>query len=41
MINFNDIIKENTREHNASWWLVPDHPYRILIIGDLGSGKKN
>ena len=41
MINFNDITKENTREHNTSWSLVPDHPYRILIIGGLGSGKKN
>ena len=21
------------------WPFIPDHPYRILIIGDSGSGK--
>ena len=29
MINFDDVTKENIREHNPNW----DHPYRILIIG--------
>ena len=29
MINFNDITKENIKEHNPNW----DQPYRILIIG--------
>ena len=23
------------------WQLIPDHPYKILIIGDFGSGKTN
>ena len=25
--------------HNPNWLCIPDHPYKILIIGDLGSGK--
>ena len=24
-----------------NWPYIPDHPYRILIIGGLGSGKTN
>ena len=28
-------------EHNLKWSYIPDHPYRILIIGDSGSGKTN
>ena len=27
--------------HNSNWPYIPDHPYRILIIGGLGSGKTN
>ena len=27
--------------HNLNWPYVPDHPYRILIIGGSGSGKTN
>ena len=26
---------------NPNWCYIPDHPYRILIIGDSGSGKTN
>ena len=26
---------------NANWPCIPDHPCRILIIGDLGSDKTN
>ena len=33
MINFYKVIKENIREHNPNWPQIPDHPYRILIIG--------
>ena len=29
MINFNDLAKENIKDHNRSWPQVPDHPYRI------------
>ena len=27
--------------YNLKWLYIPDHPYRILIIGDSGSGKTN
>ena len=38
MINFNG-IKENIKKRNPNWPQIPDHPYRILIIGDSGSWK--
>ena len=41
MINFDNIINENNEEHNEKWPYIPDHPYRILIIGGSGSGKTN
>ena len=41
MINFDHIIKVKTKEHNPNWPEVPDHPYRILIIGGSESGKTN
>ena len=28
-------------KHNPNWPYIPDHPYRILIIGGLRSGKTN
>ena len=39
MINFDDVIKEKTKEHNPNWPEIPYHPYKILIIGGSGSGK--
>ena len=41
MINFDDVIKEETKEPNPNWPEVPDHPYRILVILGYGSGKTN
>ena len=41
MINFDDIVNENKTKHNKNWPYIPDHPYRILIIGSSGSGKTN
>ena len=41
MINFDDVVKENIKENNPNWPQIPDHPYRILIIGGSGSGKTN
>ena len=41
MINFYDVVKENTKEHNPNWSQISYHPYRILIIGGSGSGKTN
>ena len=39
MINFDEYTNENKIEHNSKWPYIPDHPYRILIIGGSGSGK--
>ena len=39
MINFDEYTNENMIEHNLKWSYIPDHPYRILIIGGSGSGK--
>ena len=39
MINFDDYTNANIIEHNPKWPYIPDHPYRILIIGSSGSGK--
>ena len=41
MINFDDYANENKTEHNLKWPYIPDHPYRILIIGGSGSEKRN
>ena len=38
MINFDEVIGENTQEHNPLW---PQILYRILIVGGSGSGKTN
>ena len=40
MINFNDVTKENIKELNPNWPQIPDHLYRILIIGGFASRKK-
>ena len=41
MINLDSITNENNIEHNEKWPYIPDHPYKILIIGGSGSGKTN
>ena len=41
MINFDDYTNENMIEHNSKWPYIPDHPYKIPIIGGSGSGKTN
>ena len=41
MINSDDYANENKTIHNKNWPYIPDHPYKILIIGGSGSGKKN
>ena len=41
MFNLHDITNENNKEHNKIWPYLPDHPYRVLIIGGSGSGKTN
>ena len=39
MFNLDDIKNENNKEHNKKWPFIPDHPYRMLIIGGSRSGK--
>ena len=41
MINFDDYTNENKTKHNLKWPYIPNHPYRIMIIGGSGSGKTN
>ena len=40
MFNLDDITNESNKEHKK-WSYIPDHPYRILIVGGSGSGKIN
>ena len=41
MINLDSIVNDNNKKHNEKWPYIPDHSYRILIIGGSGSGKTN
>ena len=41
MNNLDSITNANNKEHNEKWPYIPGHPYRILIIGNSGSGKTN
>ena len=41
MIHFDDYTNENKIEHNSKWSYIPDHPYRILIVGGSESKRTN
>ena len=41
MMNFDDYTNENKTQQNSKWPYIPDHPYRIPMIGGSGSGIKN
>ena len=41
MINFDEVTGVNTQEHNPHWSRIPDHPYRLLIVGRSYLGKTN
>ena len=41
MINLDDVIKENIKEHNLIQSEIRDHPYRILIVRGSRSEKTN
>ena len=41
MINLDSITNENNKKHNEKGSCIPDHPYKILIIGGSESGKTN
>ena len=30
MINFDDVVKENIKQHNPNWPQITDHAYKIL-----------
>ena len=32
MNNFDNVVKEETKEHNPNWPQISDHPYKILIL---------
>ena len=36
MINFDDAVKENIKEHNPNWPEIPHHSYKILKTGSSG-----
>ena len=35
------IMQMKIKRHNPDWPYIPDHPYRMLIIGGSESGKTN
>ena len=37
MLNFDDVVKENIKEHNPNWSQILDNLRKILIIGDSRS----
>ena len=41
MINLDKNVNDNNEGHNEKWPFIPDHLYRILMIGGVGSGKTN
>ena len=41
MFNLDYNTKEDIKEDKPNWPEIPDHPYRILILGSSGSGKPN
>ena len=41
MINLDNIVNNNNEEHNEKWPYIPDHSYRISIIGGSGLRKAN
>ena len=41
MNNLDSITNKNNKKHIEKWLYIPDHPFRILIIGGSGSGKTN
>ena len=38
--NLDHITNEDNKDHNEKLPYIPDHPYRMLIIGSFGSGKR-
>ena len=40
MVNVDNYVSENRTKHNRNWPYIPNHPYRMLIIGGSGSEKR-
>ena len=41
IFNLDAFTNENNKEHNFKWPYIPDHLYRMLIIGGSGPEKAN
>ena len=41
MLNLDGITNENNKDHNLKWSCILDHPYRMSITGESGSGRIN
>ena len=41
MFDFDHIAQANIKERNTKWPEIPNHPYKILIVGGSGSRKIN
>ena len=41
MVNFDDYANKKKTEYNQEWPHIPDHRYRVLLIGGSGSRKTN
>ena len=41
MTNLDSITNENNKKSSEKWPFIPDHLYRILMIGGSRSGKTN
>ena len=41
MINLDSITNEKNKKHNEKWPYIPDHTYKIIIMGGSGSEKSN
>ena len=39
--NFDDYTSEKKRGHNVKWPYIPDHPYRMLLVGGSESRETN
>ena len=41
MINLDSMTNKSNKKYNEKWPYIPNHPYRIIVIGGSGSGKTN
>ena len=41
MINFDDVTKQNIKEHNPNWPQIPHDPCKMLLIEASGPRNRN